>query len=140
MNEAVELSAREKLVLALRLIDFYLRQMEGKDYSSHTLEAIVVHNYSPSNPSLMAVRVNRSLEDRDDYSSSEADAVWNLAFVLDNLFMQSLDRDKDFGELPQEGELIDSVTALLENKEGSSFYSVVQLRKLAEEAVTLRKH
>lgn len=141
MNEAVELDSREKLVLSLKIVDFYLRQMEGTDYSSHVLEALTVHNYSPNNPNLMTVRLNRTLDSQSqqEFDCTESEVVWNLAFVLDNLFTQSLDRDKDFGELTQEVELMEVVTGLLENRENNSFHSVVELRKLLEEAVGLRR-
>ena len=62
MNEAVELNAKEKLVLSLKIVDFYLRQIENKDFSSHVLEAIMVHNYSPNHPNLMAIRLNRAVD------------------------------------------------------------------------------
>ena len=37
MNEVVELNAREKLLLGLKIVDFYLRQLETHDHTPHIL-------------------------------------------------------------------------------------------------------
>lgn len=43
------------------------------------------------------IRTNKSMTDLQEYEQTEGEVVWNLAFVLDSLFNQSADKDKEFG-------------------------------------------
>jgi len=59
MNDGLELSSKDKLILALKIIDLYIRKLENKDYTSNILESLHIYGYTPANPNLMTIRVSR---------------------------------------------------------------------------------
>lgn len=119
MNECVELSSREKLLIAGRIIDLYLRKVQNEDYSSLMLESLLVCNYSPSSPALLSVRPHRQPDHhaiQQQYPQTEAEVIWNLGFLLDNLFNECPDVEGDLGRSGVEGEVLERVSQLLENR------------------------
>lgn len=69
---------------------------------------------------------------QEEYEQSEAEVVWNLAFVLDSLFNQSLDKEKEFGDTSQERDILDFLNQILESREGNNFNTVMELRRMVE--------
>jgi hypothetical protein len=142
MNECVELSSREKLLIAGRIIDLYLRKVQNEDYSSLMLESLLVCNYSPSSPALLSVRPHRQPDHhaiQQQYPQTEAEVIWNLGFLLDNLFNECPDVEGDLGRSGVEGEVLERVSQLLENREGGEVERVYELKKAVEQAVALRR-
>jgi hypothetical protein len=124
-------TSREKLIIAIKTIDFYLKKIENHDLSSLILESIKICNHNPINPNLIMIRATKELTQfQKEYEQSEPEVIWNLAFVLDSLFNQSADKDKDFGELSQERDIVDFLNQILENRGGNTLNTVAELRRM----------
>lgn len=61
--------------------------------------------------------------------------MWNLVFILDSLLMQMGSRDRDMGENQSEQTVLEAIGFFLENREENSIESVMELRKIVEEAL-----
>ena len=58
MNECIVITIKDKLVLALKLIDFYSKKIQRNDYTQEILEYLVVSNFSSSNPHVCQIKTN----------------------------------------------------------------------------------
>ena len=88
----------------------------------------------------MALRLNRSLEIQSQpLDQSPAELIWNMAFVLDSVFTQSADRDRDFGEGGLEVEVLEIVEGMLESRDEIDVEGVLGLRRVLEDAERERR-
>ena len=59
MNDCIRLTSKEKLMIAIKIIDVYLAKIQRGDFTTEILESLAVWNYNPSNISLCKVRINK---------------------------------------------------------------------------------
>ena len=140
MNECIVLSSKQKLIISLKIIDLYIKKLQKKDYTNEILESIMICNFNPSHPQLCSVKINKEVEreEEDQQVESESQSMWNLVFVLDSLFNQTDTKEHDFGAVGQEEALLQGITFLIENKEESNMNYILDLKRLAEEALSQR--
>jgi hypothetical protein len=117
MNECTVLTCKEKLVIALKLIDLYSKKYQNNDFSSEILESLSICNYTPGNPHICQVKANPSVEKDHDQTESEQQMVWNLIFIMDSLLTQTATKDRDIGALDSEQTLLEAIEFFLENRE-----------------------
>lgn len=136
MNECTVLSCKEKLIISLKLIDLFSKKYQNNDYSSEVLESLLVTNYHLNNAHLCQVKLNPTVEKEQQEEESEQTLVWNLMFVLDSLLTQMASRDRSIGESESEETLMEAIGFFLERREENSIDSVIELRKIVEEALS----
>lgn len=58
--------------------------MNKGDLTTHTLEGLVVYNYSALYPQACIIRKDKALPSKEGQCTQER-LVWNLAFILDHI-------------------------------------------------------
>jgi hypothetical protein len=78
------------LIIALKVIEFYLRKIKKGEFTTQMLENLLVHNYSSLYPQACIIRKDKHLTSEEGECSQER-LIWNLGFILDNLVNQAED-------------------------------------------------
>ena len=124
------------MIISLKLIDLYSKKYQNEDYSSEILESLLVTNYNQNNAHLCQLKINPAVQkEQEGEEENEQHLVWNLVFILDSLLMQMGARDREMGENESEQTVLEAIGFFLENREENSIESVMELRKIVEEAL-----
>ena len=71
----------------MKVIEFYLRKINKRDFTTQMLENLLVYNYSSLYPQACIIRKDRNSSSKEGECSLER-LIWNLGFILDNLINQ----------------------------------------------------
>jgi len=65
----------------MKIVDFYLRKLSNKDYSTFMLDGLLICNFNKINPNLLIIRKDPNAASQSDETTQER-LIWNLGFVL----------------------------------------------------------
>jgi len=56
LSGSIELSERERYIIASKVIQFYLKKIENNDLVPYNSDKLMISNYNKINPSLIMIR------------------------------------------------------------------------------------